>query len=350
LDTTYQTFYPEQRIEFYSLTTIRSSKQHDVFCELNTSYLPSKDGHIAKILKVLDPIEVDSLDPFQLRMMTFPLSLSQNARKWWMSKGDGKINTWEELVNDEEGLDPLKFITWRNSKFKDHKKVDETTKRALLYSWIEVGNNEGGDAKKWWDNEEAATTWKELCDKSFHKYFTLSHAYKSNIPDDIGHGTDYFELLYWLASKFDNSWELDKNVKNELWEFYINGRTNGTIDDLVNESCNESNKNTCSDSFFKPYLDAQDEKDIYKIKDRDYSLIPIPTHRDISKPDELCQTEEFAVVRYSVKEKQEKDKIGSKPDKNGKRGEAGKSLKQLQWIKEEKSKKTQKEWSKTHTR
>nr|GEV25293.1 hypothetical protein [Tanacetum cinerariifolium] len=46
-------------------------------------------------------------------------------------------------VNDEKGLDPLEFITWRNSKFKNHKKVDEMTKRALLYSWIEVGNNEG---------------------------------------------------------------------------------------------------------------------------------------------------------------------------------------------------------------
>nr|GEY14589.1 hypothetical protein [Tanacetum cinerariifolium] len=52
----------------------------------------------------------------------------------------------------------------------------------------------------------------------------------------------------------------------------------------------------------------------------------------------------------AVKENQEKDKIGSKPDKNGKRVESGKSLKQLQWIKEEKPKKTQKEWSKTHTR
>nr|GFB59195.1 hypothetical protein [Tanacetum cinerariifolium] len=46
-----------------------------------------------------------------------------------------------------------------------------------------------------------------------------------------------------------------------------------------------------------------------------------------------------------VKENQEKDKIGSKPDKNGNRVEAEKSLKQLQWIKEEKPKKTQKEWS-----
>ncbi|GJV17838.1 hypothetical protein Tco_1363161, partial [Tanacetum coccineum] len=168
-------------------------------------------------------------------MMTFPLSLSGKARKWWMNEGDGKINTWEELVNkffskfyplsctsnfdkmcidDEEGLNPLEFITWRNSKFKDHKKVDETTKRALLYYWIELGNNEGlmdedisnnsfngmdgsditdyiakvleitewikipnadkdelrlhvlskslsGDAEKWWDNEGTATTWKE---------------------------------------------------------------------------------------------------------------------------------------------------------------------------------------------
>nr|GEX08195.1 hypothetical protein [Tanacetum cinerariifolium] len=40
---------------------------------------------------------------------------------------------------------------------------------------------------------------------------------------------------------------------------------------------------------------------------------------------------------------QEKDKIGSKPDKKGKRGEAGKSLKQLQWVEQEKLSKTQKE-------
>nr|GEZ72116.1 hypothetical protein [Tanacetum cinerariifolium] len=44
-----------------------------------------------------------------------------------------------------------------------------------------------------------------------------------------------------------------------------------------------------------------------------------------------------------LKKAQEKDKIGSKPDKNGKRGEAGKSLKQLQWIEREKPNKTQKE-------
>nr|GEU68823.1 retrovirus-related Pol polyprotein from transposon opus [Tanacetum cinerariifolium] len=50
-----------------------------------------------------------------------------------------------------------------------------------------------------------------------------------------------------------------------------------------------------------------------------------------------------------VKEYQEKDKIGLKPDKNGKRVEAGKSLKQLQLKEEENPKKTKKEWPKTHT-
>nr|GFA72099.1 hypothetical protein [Tanacetum cinerariifolium] len=53
---------------------------------------------------------------------------------------------------------------------------------------------------------------------------------------------------------------------------------------------------------------------------------------------------------FKVKENQEKDKIGSKPDKNGKRVEARKSLKQLQLKEEEKTKKTKKEWPKTHTR
>nr|GEZ97261.1 hypothetical protein [Tanacetum cinerariifolium] len=54
----------------------------------------------------------------------------------------------------------------------------------------------------------------------------------------------------------------------------------------------------------------------------------------------------FYSLEPVVKENQEKDKIGSKPDKNGKRVVAGKSLKQLQWVEEEKLNKTQKEWPK----
>nr|GEV96949.1 hypothetical protein [Tanacetum cinerariifolium] len=246
-------------------------------------------GHIANIFDILDPIEVAGMDHFQLRMKTFPLSLFGKARRY---------NYDKICEDDKEGLDPLEFITWRNSKFKDHKKVDETTKRALLHSWIEVGNNEGlmdedissdddtdqtnssmitkleikigdeflkrlqdnsfngmdgsdiinhiskvleitewiqipnvdkdelrlhmflksvsGDAKRWWNNEGTATTWKELCDKFLYKYYPLSYTYKTKILEDLDHGTDYFEFLYWLALKFNNYWELEKNIKSGL--------------------------------------------------------------------------------------------------------------------------------------
>ncbi|GJV01723.1 hypothetical protein Tco_1335292 [Tanacetum coccineum] len=80
LDTTYQTFYPEHRIEFYSL----------------------KDVSV------------------------FPNNMAYSA------------NSIRRI-----GRDPLEFIPWRNSKLKDHKKVDKTTKCALLYTWIEIGNKGG---------------------------------------------------------------------------------------------------------------------------------------------------------------------------------------------------------------
>nr|GEY75965.1 hypothetical protein [Tanacetum cinerariifolium] len=195
--------------------------------------------------------------------------------------------------------------------------TDHIAKVLEITQWIKIPNvdkNElrlhvfskslSGDAEKWWNNEIDGTTisWNELGNKFLHKYYHLSHTYNSKALDDLDNGTDYFEFLYWLASKFDNYWEIDKNTKSGLWEFYVNKRTKGTIGDLdkYNEPCKENSKNTCSDLFFKPYLDAQDEKDIHEVLDRDYSSIPIPAHRDISNPNELCKTEEFTVVRYSI--------------------------------------------------
>nr|GFB34539.1 hypothetical protein [Tanacetum cinerariifolium] len=79
-------------------------------------------------------------------------------------------------------------------------------------------------------------------------------------------------------------------------------------------------------------------------------LPPLPNHeQSVPSFNEELKACEAKMIKSSideppkVKEYQEKDKIGSKPDKNGKRGEAGKSQKQLQWIEEEKLKKMQKE-------
>ncbi|GKE97980.1 hypothetical protein Tco_0021331 [Tanacetum coccineum] len=54
--------------------------------------------HIAKVLKLLDLIKISSVDSHRLRMKVFPLSLADDARQWWINEGDGKITTWEELV------------------------------------------------------------------------------------------------------------------------------------------------------------------------------------------------------------------------------------------------------------
>nr|GEY71727.1 hypothetical protein [Tanacetum cinerariifolium] len=83
---------------------------------------------------------------------------------------------------------------------------------------------------------------------------------------------------------------------------YVNERTKGTIGDLdeCKEPCEENTKKTCSDTFYRLYLDAKEAKDIYEAVDKEYSLIPILARHDIDNPDELCRTEEFTVVQHSI--------------------------------------------------
>ncbi|GJY58596.1 hypothetical protein Tco_0458488 [Tanacetum coccineum] len=54
--------------------------------------------NIAKVLKMLDLINIPGMNSHQLRMKVFPLSLADDARQWWIDEGEGKITTWEELV------------------------------------------------------------------------------------------------------------------------------------------------------------------------------------------------------------------------------------------------------------
>ncbi|GJR64311.1 hypothetical protein Tco_0010376 [Tanacetum coccineum] len=90
-------------------------------------------------------------------MKVFPLSLADDVRQWWINEGEGKITTWEELVEklfckfypeshdgedemldegDNWGIDPLEFISRVNSSFKNHMKVDGRTKEYSFHSWM----------------------------------------------------------------------------------------------------------------------------------------------------------------------------------------------------------------------
>ncbi|GKA66899.1 hypothetical protein Tco_0766707 [Tanacetum coccineum] len=55
-------------------------------------------NHIAKVLEMIDLIYIPGVDSHQLRMKVFPLSLADDARQWWINKGEGKITVWEELI------------------------------------------------------------------------------------------------------------------------------------------------------------------------------------------------------------------------------------------------------------
>ncbi|GKA23699.1 hypothetical protein Tco_0709732 [Tanacetum coccineum] len=90
-------------------------------------------------------------------MKVFPLSLADDAQQWWINEGEGKITTWEELVEkffykfypesydgEEEmldkgnnwGIDPLEFLSRVNLSFENHRKVDGRTKKVLFHAWM----------------------------------------------------------------------------------------------------------------------------------------------------------------------------------------------------------------------
>ncbi|GKC83083.1 hypothetical protein Tco_1138800 [Tanacetum coccineum] len=264
-------------------------------------------GYIAKILEILDLIKIVDVNPFQLRMKIFPLLLSEDARKWWMNEGDGKINIWEELVkqffskfyplscasnynkmydDDEEGRDPLKFITWRNSKFKDHKKVDEMTKRALLYSWIEVGNNEGiMDEGVSSDDNRNHTNLSMIVKpeiKIGDEFLKILHDNSFNGVDgsDVtDHITKVLEITEWI--------KIPNVIKDELRLHVFSKSLSGYAEKWWN-----------SEGTATTWRNWAINSSINITHCRDYSSIPILAHHDIRNPDELCQTDEFTIIRY----------------------------------------------------
>ncbi|GJS02764.1 hypothetical protein Tco_0319272 [Tanacetum coccineum] len=102
---------------------------------------------------------------------------------------------------------------------------------------------------------------------------------------------------------------MDRNSNNGLWDFYVKECNNkGSISDTepskdeCDEPYNKNQKNSCSDSLFKPYLDAQEGNGIYNFKESNqYSpQIPVSAECDIRDPNDLCKSKEFTVIRYSI--------------------------------------------------
>ncbi|GJU14906.1 hypothetical protein Tco_1142872 [Tanacetum coccineum] len=161
--------------------------------------------HIAKVLKLVDLIYVPGVDSHQLRMKVFPLSLTDDAKEWWISEGDRKITTWEELVEkffcrfypesydgedemlDEGknwGIDTLESLSNVNTTFKNHKKFDGRTQKMIFHSWMNVNWN-----KRYVDNNTLINNeWKESKNEnpsntaidSFFKAYDVRNIEKEN--------------------------------------------------------------------------------------------------------------------------------------------------------------------------
>nr|GEW23770.1 hypothetical protein [Tanacetum cinerariifolium] len=56
--------------------------------------------------------------------------------------------------------------------------------------------------------------------------------------------------------------------------------------------------------------DMYENQNIYELIEMDYSPIPILAHHDIYNPDELCKTEGFPIIRYSMGTREEFITVG----------------------------------------
>ncbi|GKE60904.1 hypothetical protein Tco_1511271, partial [Tanacetum coccineum] len=63
--------------------------------------------HIAKVLKILDLINIPGMDTHRLRMKVFPLSLADDARQWWINEGEGKIPLGKNFWNKRRMIDNI---------------------------------------------------------------------------------------------------------------------------------------------------------------------------------------------------------------------------------------------------
>ncbi|GKA44845.1 hypothetical protein Tco_0737641 [Tanacetum coccineum] len=105
-----------------------------------------------------------------------------------------------------------------------------------------------GKAQQWWIDEEnfKITSWVEIVDKFFYKYYPLSRASKTNDPNVR---ECHLNFKNWLSSKFKNPWKLSGATKNALWNFWEKGYDNDIVDS-DEESSDDEYSNRDNHPFF----------------------------------------------------------------------------------------------------
>ncbi|GJT26397.1 hypothetical protein Tco_0906672 [Tanacetum coccineum] len=128
----------------------------------------------------------------------------------------------------------------------------------------------------WWINEgsDKTTTWSEVVGRFFCKYYPLSRAGRYDVArDDEDEEDNYLEFIIWLNSKCKDHKSMNETTKSALWHYWLKEEGNNELMDDTKSSDEElkepdcgNPRNTNADSFFKPYLDAQEKDNIYEIE------------------------------------------------------------------------------------
>nr|GEV45260.1 hypothetical protein [Tanacetum cinerariifolium] len=114
------------------------------------------------------------------------------------------------------------------------------------------------DARQWWINEEEEknTTWEELIEKFFCKFYPESYDGEEEILNEGNKwGTDPLEFISRVNSSFKNQKRVDERTKKVLFHSWLNGSWNKRrMDDNILNS-----GDTTTNSILEPYLKTREK-------------------------------------------------------------------------------------------
>ncbi|GKB36370.1 hypothetical protein Tco_0881312, partial [Tanacetum coccineum] len=150
--------------------------------------------------------------------------------------------------------------------------------------------------------EGKITTWEELAEKFFCKFYFKSHDGEDEMLDEGNNwGIDPLEFKSRVNSSFENHMKVDGRNKKVLLHSWMNGNWNKRrMDDniLNNNEWKKSDYgnplNTTTDSFFK----AHDEHDIEEGNDLRQMKRKGDNKNDEKPNKRVCKAEKFEAIKY----------------------------------------------------
>ncbi|GKC08600.1 hypothetical protein Tco_1000210 [Tanacetum coccineum] len=205
--------------------------------------------HIAYALKMVDLIYVPGVDSHQLQMKVFPLSLTDDAKEWWISYGDEKIPLRRNLLRNSS-VDSIsnhtmeKMKCWTkertgglvsniNTSFKYQKKVDGRTQKVIFHAWMNGNWN-----KRYVDNcisssnelkESKYENPSNIATDSFFKAYRLPNKRRCKAEkfEDIQYSLGPNEEYIAIRSYEYDIWERNKDNMSKIYQDIFQKRDEG---------------------------------------------------------------------------------------------------------------------------